>query len=475
MNAWRLFTAREGGCRGLCRTRRWRAHRAGQLDQDRSCCQFIGTTIEWYDFFLYGTAAALVFNKLFFPELDPAVGTIAAFATYGVGFFARPFAGVVFGHLGDRIGRKAVLVTTLMLMGLATFAVGLLPTYDSIGILAPILLVVVRFIQGLGIGGEWGSAVLMAVEHAPKGKRGFYGSWPQTGVPAGLLLSTTAFATVQALTSEAAFLAWGWRIPFLVSAVLVGVGLFIRLRIEESPAFRQLQETEAASPIREVLRSHPRRLLAAVGMRVAENVYFPLLTVFVLTYGVDEAGIAKGTLLTGVIIAAALGLVAIPGWAALSDRIGRRPVYATGAVFSLLFIMPFFWLVDTGTPVLIWLAIVLAVNVGHNLMYAPQATYFAELFATRVRCSGVSLAYQVTSAFAGGLAPLIATLLLAANGGRPELVAAYAAATAVITIIALALAPETYRDDIEPEAAPRQRRSTRTTQKDAVAAAEPGA
>ena len=428
-----------------------------------AAASFIGTTIEWYDFFLYGTAAALVFNELFFPTFNPAAGTVAAFATFGVGFFARPFAGVVFGHFGDKVGRKAMLVTTLVLMGVATFVIGLLPTYASIGIMAPILLVLVRFIQGLGIGGEWGGAVLMSVEHSPPERRGFYGSWPQMGVPAGLLLSTAVFAAVQALTSDAAFLAWGWRIPFLVSIVLVGVGLFIRLKILESPSFQHVKDTgtAASTPIRDVLRRHPRRLLAAVGMRVAENVYFPLLTVFVLTYGVDEVGLAKGTLLTGIIISSALGLITIPLWAALSDRVGRRPVYLAGAIFSLVFIMPFFWLIDTGTPVLIWLALFLGVNVGHNLMYAPQATYFAELFPTRMRYSGVSLAYQVTAAFAGGLAPLIATLLLAANGGGPALVAAYAAATAAITAVSAFLAPETYRDAMDEEPASDRRLFTR--------------
>jgi len=274
-----------------------------------AAASLIGTTIEWYDFFLYGTAAALVFNKLFFPTFDSATGTVAAFATFGVGFFARPFAGVVFGHYGDRVGRKAMLVTTLMLMGVATFVIGLLPTYGSVGIMAPILLVVVRFVQGLGIGGEWGGAVLMSVEHAPRERRGFYGSWPQMGVPAGLLLSTAVFATVQALTSDATFLAWAWRIPFLVSIVLVGVGVFIRLKVLESPAFRHVRETDTTEPrpIREVLRRHPRRILVAVGMRVAESVYFPLLTVWVLTYGVDEVGLDKSTLLTGVIISSALG------------------------------------------------------------------------------------------------------------------------------------------------------------------------
>ncbi len=275
---------------------------------------FVGTTIEWYDFFLYGTAAALVFGDLFFPEAEPLVGTLLAFSTYAVGFAARPIGGIVFGHFGDRIGRKSMLVLSLLIMGIATFLIGLLPTFASIGVMAPILLVVLRFAQGIGVGGEWGGAVLMSVEHAPKGRRGFFGSWPQMGVPAGLLLSTSVFAIVQAMTSEAAFLSWGWRIPFLVSAVLVGVGLFIRLRIMESPAFQRVKETktEAPKPIVDVVRKYPREVLVAMGMRVAENGAFYILTVFVLAYGEDELGLSKGTMLTGVIIAAAIGLVTVP-------------------------------------------------------------------------------------------------------------------------------------------------------------------
>src|ERR671923_381302 len=288
---------------------------------------FIGTTIEWYDFFLYGTAAALVFNKLFFPKVEPSSGTLLALAPYGVGFAARPLGGIVFGHFGDRIGRKAMLVLSLLIMGVATFLIGAMPTYAAIGIWAPIILVLLRIAQGIGVGGEWGGAVLMSVEHAPRGRRGFFGSWPQMGVPAGLLLSTTVFAVVQAVTSEAAFMAWGWRVPFLASIVLVAVGLFIRLKLMESPAFERVKETktEAPRPIVDVVRKYPREVLIAMGMRVAENGAFYVLTVFVLAYGEDELGLSKGTMLTGVIIAAAIGLFTVPLWGALSDRIGRKP------------------------------------------------------------------------------------------------------------------------------------------------------
>ena len=414
---------------------------------------FIGTTIEWYDFFLYGTAAALVFGDLFFPESEPLVGTLLAFGTYAVGFAARPIGGVVFGHYGDRIGRKSMLVLSLVIMGVATFLIGCLPTFNSIGILAPILLVVLRFAQGIGVGGEWGGAVLMSVEHAPKGRRGFFGSWPQMGVPAGLLISTAVFALVQAMTNEAAFMAWGWRVPFLASAILVGVGLFIRLRIMESPAFERVKETktEAKKPIVDVVRKYPREVLTAMGMRVAENGCFYILTVFVLAYGEDELGLAKGTMLTGVIIAAAIGLVTVPLWGALSDRVGRKPLYLAGAVVTTLWAFPLFGLINTESPVLIWLSIAIGINLGHDLMYGPQAAYFSELFGTRVRYSGASLGYQLASVFAGGFAPLIATALLAANGGDPTLVALYMVGLGLITVVATLLAPETVHKDVHED------------------------
>jgi MFS transporter, MHS family, shikimate and dehydroshikimate transport protein len=420
---------------------------------------FIGTTIEWYDFFLYGTAAALIFGDLFFPKVDPTIGTLAAFATFGVGFAARPLGGIIFGHFGDRAGRKSMLVISLLIMGLATAAIGILPTYASIGIAAPIILVLLRLLQGIGVGGEWGGAVLMAVEHAPKGKRGLYGSFAQMGVPAGLFISTVVFAVMQAVTTEQQFTSWGWRIPFLFSLVLVGVGMFIRMRLMESPAFQRVKETgtEAPKPIVDVIKTQPREVLVAMGMRIAENGVFYIFTVFVLAYAEDTLKLGKSTMLTGVAIAAAIGLVTVPLWGSLSDRFGRKKLYMAGAVFSTLFAFPFFTMVDSKQTILVWLAIVLGVNVGHDLMYGPQAAYYAEMFGTRVRYSGASLGYQLASVLSGGFAPLIAAALLAANNDDPTLVAIYMVVMGVITIVATAFARETYRDSIE-EDRPEERR-----------------
>jgi MHS family shikimate/dehydroshikimate transporter-like MFS transporter len=407
----------------------------------------IGTTIEWYDFFLYGTAAALVFNRLFFPTFDPLVGTLAAFGTYSVGFIARPIGGIIIGHYGDRIGRKSMLVLTLIIMGVATFGIGLLPTYAQIGPWAAVALVTLRLAQGFGVGGEWGGAVLMAVEHAPAGKRGFYGSWPQVGVPAGLLLSTAVFALFARLPEDQ-FLAWGWRVPFLFSILLVGVGLLIRLRILETPAFTRLKEarTEARRPIVELLQTQRREVLLAIGARFAENGAFYVYTVFVLVYGTQKVGLDRQTILNGVLIAAACALVAIPFFGALSDRLGRRPVYLFGAGVTALFAYPLFWLLDTGSTPLVWLALVVALVLGHAPMYGPQAAFLSELFGTRVRYSGASLGSQLSSVVAGGLSPFIATALLPYGRGA---LASYIIAMALVTIVAVLMASETRHDRIE--------------------------
>jgi len=410
---------------------------------------FIGTTIEWYDFFLYGTAAALVFNKLFFPTVDPLAGTMAAFATYAVGFFARPLGGIIFGHLGDVRGRKSVLVATLMLMGVATFGIGLLPTYEQAGVLAPVLLVALRFVQGLGVGGEWGGAVLMAVEHGHRGRRGFYASWVQAGVPVGLLLANAVFSLCSRMP-EADFLAWGWRVPFLLGILLLGVGMFIRLRVLESPLFTAAQAAPAPAPrqpVLEAIRRHPRNVLVAMGARFAENAAFYVFTVFVLTYATMRTGATKSAVLNGVLLGSAVQLAAIPLFGMLSDRVGRRPVYLAGAAGLALFAFPFFWLVDTRATWGLWTAIAAGLVV-HSAMYGPQAAFFSELFSTRVRCSGVSLGYQLASPLAGGLAPLIATALLTWADGRPWPVALYLIGMALITLGSVWCAQETHRIEL---------------------------
>ncbi len=411
---------------------------------------FIGTTIEWYDYFIYGTAAALVFNKLFFPSLDPFTGTIAAFGTFAAGFFARPIGGLVFGHYGDKLGRKTMLVTTLVLMGVSTFLIGVLPTHAQVGVMAPVLLVVLRFIQGFGVGGEWGGAVLMAVEHAHKGRRGFYASWAQAGVPVGLLLATGVFTLLNAQLTDEQFISWGWRVPFIIGILLLAVGLYIRLAILESPLFTKLQEQEPnrPAPIREVLHKHLRNILIAMGARFAENASFYIFTVFIFAFARDQLQLVLQVILNGILIASAAQFVAVPCFGLLSDRLGRRPVYIFGAVFTALFAMPFFLLVNTKTPGLITLALVLAVAVGHAAMYGPQAAFFSELFGTRVRYSGVSLGYQLASPFAGGLAPIIAAVLLQWSGGHPWPVAVYLVIVCLITLLAIRFAKETFNTDL---------------------------
>ena len=410
---------------------------------------FIGTTIEWYDFFLYGTASALVFNKLFFPNIDPVAGTMAAFATFAVGFFARPLGGIVFGHFGDKIGRKSMLVTTLMMMGVATVLIGLLPTYETIGVAAPILLVALRFVQGFGVGGEWGGAVLMAVEHGHEGRRGFHASWVQAGVPVGLLLANGVFHLASSM-DEKAFLAWGWRIPFLLGILLLGVGMFIRVKIMESPVFTEAKAADPGPkvPILAVLRDHPRNVILAMGARFAENAFFYIFTVLVLSYGSQQLGMEKASLLNAVMIGSAVQLFFIPWFGALSDRVGRRPVYLGGAFFLTAFAVPFFWMLETRQTPLVILAVVIGL-IGHAAMYGPQAAFFSELFGTRVRYSGASLGYQLASPLAGGLAPLIATRLLEKSGGKPWPVAVYLIVMGFITLVSVWLVEETNRKKLD--------------------------
>ena len=376
---------------------------------------FIGTTIEWYDFFIYGTSAALVFNRLFFPDFSPLTGTLLAFVSYALGFVARPLGGIVFGHFGDRIGRKRLLMLSLILMGTATCAIGLLPTYADIGVLAPILLVLLRLIQGFAVGGEWGGAVLLVSEHSDPKRRGFWASWPQVGVPAGNLLAAAVLAIMSAVQSEADFIAWGWRLPFLLSAVLVLVGWWVRASVSESRLFQDAQAQRPtakaeASPVAVVLREQPGALGIGAGLRLGENISYYILTTFSITYLTAVAGESRGVALNALMVGAAAECLAVPLFGLLSDKIGRRPVYAFGALGMTFWIFLFFVLLATGHKPSIFLAVVIGL-VLHGAMYGPQAAFIAELFPTRVRYSGVSIAYHLTSIIAGSLAPIIALAL----------------------------------------------------------------
>ena len=404
----------------------------------------IGTTIEWYDFFLYGSAAALVFNKLFFPSFDPFVGTLLAFATYAVGFVARPLGGIVFGNFGDRVGRKRLLMLSLILMGVATVLIGLLPSYAQIGVWAPIGLIALRLVQGFAVGGEWGGAVLMAAEHGDARRRGFWASWPQAGVAAGSLLSAGMLAIMAGVMSEDQFLAWGWRVPFILSALLVAVGWYIRNRVSESPMFEAaIEEAEDLPklPAMEVLRERPLAILLGSGLRVGENISYYILTVFSLTYLVDVAAESRGLALEALLIGAAVQFFAIPLLALLSDRIGRRPVYAFGAFGLAGFIFAFFPLLASGEHAWIVFALVAGLFF-HSAMYGPQAAFITELFPTRIRYSGVSIAYQLTSIVAGSLAPIIALWLYKEYGSATP-VAIYVGVACAISGVSALLARET--------------------------------
>jgi metabolite-proton symporter len=404
----------------------------------------VGTTIEWYDFFLYGSAAALVFNKLFFPDYDPLTGTLLAFATYALGFVARPVGGIVFGHYGDRVGRKRLLMISLILMGVATTLIGCLPTYAEIGVWAPIALITLRLVQGFAVGGEWGGAVLLAAEHGDAARRGFWASWPQAGVPAGSLLAAGALALLDAFQSEADFLAWGWRVPFLASAALVLVGWWIRNSVDESRTFEdELAAAEAPPkvPAAEVFRERPRALFTGAGLRVGENISYYIITAFSLTYLTEVAAESRGLALQAVLVGAVVHFFAIPLFALLSDRIGRRRVYAFGGFGLAAFAFAFFPMLSSGSAPAIFAAITIAL-VLHGAMYGPQAAFIAELFPTRIRYSGASIAYQLTSIVAGSLAPIIALALYKQTGSALP-VALYVAVACAISGIAALLARET--------------------------------
>jgi metabolite-proton symporter len=411
----------------------------------------VGTTIEWYDFFIYGTAAGLVFGKLYFPNSDPTVGTLLAFATYGVGFVARPVGAAIFGHYGDRIGRKATLIATLMLMGIATFLIAFVPTYDSIGIWGGITLTILRFVQGVGVGGEWGGSVLLSMEWArSNNNRGLVASWPQFGVPSGLFLSTIVMLAANSWSGDQ-FLNWGWRVPFFLSIILVGIGLWIRLGILETPVFQKLlnQKKIARAPILEVIKKQPKQIILSALLRMAEQAPFYLFTAFVFAYGVGTLKMPREFILTAVLVAACLSFITIPLSGHISDLIGRKKMYLIGAATVGLFGFLYFGMLDTGIPSAIFIAIVLSL-VPHDMQYGPQAALIAEAFTPRLRYSGASLGYQLASVFAGGPAPLIATALFATYH-TGYAIAIYIAACSVISLVSAAFMPDHTGKDVSQE------------------------
>jgi metabolite-proton symporter len=409
---------------------------------------FIGTAIEFYDFYIYGTAAALVFGSIFFPEFAPATGTLLSFSTFAVAFFARPLGAVIFGHYGDRVGRKTMLIVSLLLMGISTFLIGLLPGYATIGIAAPLLLVLLRFLQGIGLGGEWGGAVLMATEHAGRGRRGLYSSFPQMGPAVGFLLSSGLFLWLNLSLSEEQFAAWGWRIPFLVSAVLVLIGLYVRATIAETPVFRRAMETQSRArvPVWDMVRTYPLVLLLASGGISLTYVIFYTITTFSLAYGTQELGLASSTMLYCAMISVAIMGVAVPVFAMLSDRVGRRKVCLAATVAAMVWAFPLFWLLDTGNPVLIALAFSVGMVV-FAMLFGPMGAFLPELFGTRLRYSGAAVSYNLGGVIGGGLGPLIASQLLILTGVSWS-ISLYMLLMAVIGFISVLFLSETYLSDL---------------------------
>lgn len=404
----------------------------------------IGTAAEYYDFFAYGTAAVLFFGQLFFPSADPLISTLAAFATYAVGFLARPLGGIVFGHIGDKVGRKKALVITILLVGLGTFCIGLLPTYEKIGIWAPVLLILIRVIQGFGVGGEQAGAVLMTAEYAEPSRRGFFASWVQIGAPIGFLLPLALFALLNATLSAESMMAWGWRIPFLLSAVLVVLGMFIRLRIDESPVFAKIRETKAAKsrPLKEVVRDYPGIVCSGILAKLLEAGAFGMFTVIVLAWGKSNQ-LDANLLMQTMIVAVLLEIIAIPLMGHLSDRIGRRRVYFMGTLLITLAIVPWFMVLQTGNGWLTQLAMIVVLTLGHSMCYAPQAAWFPELFPAHIRCSGIALIWQMGSLIGGGILGLTAIKILQISGGHYGGLAIYMIVLGLLSLIGISLLPET--------------------------------
>ncbi len=410
----------------------------------------VGTSIEWYDFFLYNTAAAVVFKDVFFPSSSDYAGTLESFATYAIGFAARPVGAAIFGHWGDRLGRKATLIVTLVLMGVSSALIGLLPGTNSIGITAPILLVVLRLLQGIAVGGEWSGSVLLSMEWGNPKRRGLMASWPQIGVPIGLIIGTVAMSSV-ATASGDAFKEWGWRIPFLFSLVLVGIGLWVRLRVMETPLFAEAVEEQKISkvPVKDVIKRHPKEILLSAFLRCSEQMPFYIFTSFALTYIVKEGGQGKSFALNAVAVAAALELILIPTFGNLSDTLGRKRVYAAGAIVMGLIAFPYFALINTGVAVVVFLTVVLA-QVPHSMQYGPQAALIAEVFPTKLRYGGAGIGYQLASVIAGGPAPLLATWLLHDFGWGA--ISAMMVLASVLTLIATALLPDRSKADFTDDA-----------------------
>ncbi|WP_315533236.1 MFS transporter [Delftia acidovorans] len=389
----------------------------------------IGATIEWYDFFLYGVVAGIVFSKLYFPSDDPLISTLLAYTTFAVGFVTRPLGGVIFGHFGDRVGRKSILVVTLMIMGVSTFLIGLLPTHAQIGVAAPILLLLLRVAQGIGLGGEWGGAVLMAYEYAPKEKRGFYASLPQVGLAIGLFMASGVVALLSWLCTEEQFMAWGWRVAFLISGLMVAVGMYIRLHVKETPEFAAVKarNAETAIPFMDMMRRYPGNVLKGMGARYIDGVFFNVFGVFSISYLTSTLQISRTDALIGVMIAAVVMCFTIPLFGRLSDRLGRSRVYLWGSLITAVSAFPAFWLMahSGGNVLLIWIAIVVPFGILYAAVYGPEAALFCDLFDAKVRYTGISFVYQFSGIFASGITPIIATALVKTAGGSPWLVCLY--------------------------------------------------